>query len=80
MIPYLTSHLAPAAPSGFFERLVEAGTICGAHGLCDRSILTTEALASQGLVRLPQSLQEALDRFDANDTVKSWFPQGFADV
>jgi glutamine synthetase len=46
----------------------------------DLSALSTEALAAQGLVRLPQSLEEALRRFAGNETVKSWFPPGFADV
>ena len=46
----------------------------------DLAALSAEALASRGLVRLPQSLQKALDCFSANDTVKGWFPKGFADV
>ncbi|WP_413990767.1 glutamine synthetase [Labrys okinawensis] len=46
----------------------------------DLAALSTEELASRGLVRLPQSLPDALERFAANETVTGWFPKGFADV
>lgn len=46
----------------------------------DLSLLGAAALSARGLVRLPQSLPEALDRFAASATVAGWFPQGFADV
>jgi glutamine synthetase len=46
----------------------------------DLSVLAPEALAERGLVRLPQSLPEALTRFSANRTVTAWFPEGFAEV
>lgn len=42
--------------------------------------LSPDALAARGLVRLPQSLPAALECFDANETVKGWFPKGFADI
>ena len=29
---------------------------------------------------LPQSLDQALERFQSNPTVVGWFPEGFADV
>lgn len=46
----------------------------------DLALLPPEALASRGLARLPQSLAEALDRFEADDRVRGWFPSGFAEV
>ena len=46
----------------------------------DLSLLDPASLAARGLVRLPRSLPEALDRFASNPTVTGWFPQGFADV
>ncbi len=46
----------------------------------DLTLLTPDALAARGMVRLPQSLAEALERFAANATVAGWFPAGFADV
>ena len=46
----------------------------------DLSVLDSAALRARGYVRLPQSLEEALDRFRANAVVTGWFPQGFADV
>lgn len=46
----------------------------------DLSLLDRDALAARGYVRLPQSLAEALERFEANPTVTGWFPDGFADV
>lgn len=46
----------------------------------DLASLSADALAARDLVRLPQSLQEALGLFSANETVKGWFPQGFAEV
>ncbi len=46
----------------------------------DLSLLTVEALAARGYVRLPQTLEAALQRFRGNATVCGWFPEGFADV
>lgn len=46
----------------------------------DLSLLGPTALASRGLVRLPTSLAEALDRFAENRTVSGWFPEGFAET
>ena len=46
----------------------------------DLSLLDAETLSARGYVRLPQTLAEALDRFKANDVVKSWFAEGFADT
>lgn len=46
----------------------------------DLSLLGPEALAGRGVVRLPQSLEEALECFGADPVVRGWFPPGFADV
>jgi glutamine synthetase len=46
----------------------------------DLSLLDTAALRARGYVRLPQNLEEAIDRFRGNPTVTGWFPDGFADV
>jgi glutamine synthetase len=43
-------------------------------------LLDTAVLAARSLIRLPQSLPEALERFQTNPVVTSWFPEGFADV
>lgn len=44
----------------------------------DLSELSPEDLAAKGYVRLPQSLEEALERFEENETVCGWFPPNFA--
>lgn len=46
----------------------------------DLALLDPAGLAALGLTRLPTSLGVALDRFEANETVRSWFPEGFAEV
>lgn len=46
----------------------------------DLSLLDADALAARGLVRLPQSLGEALERLAADPVVAGWFPQGFVEV
>ncbi len=46
----------------------------------DLSLLPASELAARGLSRLPTTLQEALDRFGANDVVKGWFTPRFVDV
>lgn len=46
----------------------------------DLSLLGAGALAARGYVRLPQTLEAALQRFRSNMTVCNWFPDGFADV
>jgi len=46
----------------------------------DLALLEPDALAARGLVRLPQTLAAALDRFSANPVVTGWFPPAFADV
>ncbi|WP_324751759.1 glutamine synthetase family protein [Roseovarius sp. Pro17] len=46
----------------------------------DLSLLSPQDLAASGHKRLPQTLEKALDAFAANDTVASWFPEGFTDL
>jgi glutamine synthetase len=46
----------------------------------DLSLLDSEALSARGYVRLPQSLPEALTRFQGNPVVTGWFPERFAEV
>jgi len=46
----------------------------------DLSLLSASELSDRGFVRLPESLDEALNRFIENDTVRGWFPDTFASV
>lgn len=46
----------------------------------DLSLLDTETLQSRGIVRLPETLEAALDAFEASATVTGWFPNDFASV
>ena len=46
----------------------------------DLSLLSAADLSKRGFVRLPETLNEALNRFIENDTVRGWFPDTFASV
>ncbi|MDA4844417.1 glutamine synthetase family protein [Hoeflea poritis] len=46
----------------------------------DVSILSEQALKEKGLVRLPGTLEDALDAFSSSDIVKDWFSAEFVDV
>ncbi|WP_300062912.1 glutamine synthetase family protein [uncultured Roseobacter sp.] len=46
----------------------------------DLSLLSAADLEARGFVRLPETLEAALARFEANDTVRGWFPDVFAPV
>lgn len=46
----------------------------------DLSLLSPSDLARRGFVRLPETLEKALDRASASSAVRSWFPKGFVDV
>lgn len=46
----------------------------------DLSELSPAQLAERGLRTLPGSLGAALDLLEGNETVKGWFPEGFAEV
>ncbi len=73
-------HLALAAILHAGAQGMEEGLPAPEATEVDLTTLSPEVLAARGLVRLPQSLPEALDRFAANATVASWFPPGFADI
>lgn len=46
----------------------------------DLSLLSAHDLAARGYVRLPETLDAALDRFSQNSTVAGWFPEPLANV
>jgi glutamine synthetase len=46
----------------------------------DLSLLSPEELANRGLLRLPATLEEALEKLEADKAVRSWLPPGFVDV
>lgn len=46
----------------------------------DLSILSADELEARGYVRLPETLESALQRFESNQTVCNWFPADFASV
>jgi glutamine synthetase len=46
----------------------------------DLSVLSAPDLEQRGYIRLPLSLEDALQRFEANKTVCGWFPKDFAAV
>ncbi|MEM7696138.1 MAG: glutamine synthetase family protein [Pseudomonadota bacterium] len=46
----------------------------------DLSLLSDDALAAGGFVRLPQSLEAALTRLEGSATVRGWFPETFVPV
>lgn len=46
----------------------------------DLSLLSAADLEARGFVRLPETLENALERFEANETVRGWFPDVFAPV
>ncbi|WP_244296422.1 glutamine synthetase family protein [Stappia sp. TSB10GB4] len=46
----------------------------------DLSLLDADALAARGFIRLPQTLEAALERFEGNPVVRDWFPAGFTEV
>lgn len=46
----------------------------------DLAALPSDELKKRGFVRLPETLEQALLRFENNKTVRGWFPDQFADV
>lgn len=76
---------AAASPYLALAAIVHAGTQGVEEALAaptpteeDLSLLSPEALAARGLVRLPESLQAALDRMAEDARVAAWFPPIFA--
>ncbi|RWR28301.1 glutamine synthetase [Sinirhodobacter populi] len=78
---------AAASPYLALAAIVHAGAQGIADGLPapgiteeDLTLATPEALAARGIAPLPQSLDAALARFEADALVRSWFPAGFPEV
>lgn len=77
---------AAACPHLALAAIVHAGVQGIEEGLespiteDDLSLLSSETLAARNLIRLPESLEQALQRMDANECVKSWFPETFLPV
>lgn len=73
-------HLALAAIVHAGAQGIEEGLSPPAPTEEDLSLLSLQDLAKRKYVRLPTSLEIALDRFEANDISTGWFPRSFADV
>ena len=73
-------HLALAAIVHAGAQGIEDGLSMPAVTQDDLSLLSAADLNKRGYIRLPQSLEEALQRFEANQTVRNWFPSQFASV
>lgn len=73
-------HLALAAVVHAGCQGIEEGLRAPAATQDDLSLLSPEELAARGFVRLPETLEAALDAFTGNATVTGWFPEQFADV
>lgn len=73
-------HLALAAIVHAGAQGIEEGLVPPEPSQEDLSLLSHDALAERGYVRLPTSLEAALDRFEASATATGWFPSGFASV
>ncbi|WP_424830372.1 glutamine synthetase [Ruegeria sp.] len=73
-------HLALAAIVHAGAQGIEEGLRSPAPTEEDLSLLAPDDLAARGFIRLPTSLAAALDRFEASETAKGWFPVPFAAV
>ena len=73
-------HLALAAVVHAGCQGIEEGLAAPAPTEEDLSLLSPEDLATRGFIRLPKTLETALERFAGNDTVTGWLPDGFAEV
>lgn len=73
-------HLALAAIVHAGVQGIEEGLTVPEATQEDLSLLDLEALTARGYVRLPQTLEAALEKFAGNPTVCGWFPEGFAEV
>lgn len=78
---------ATASPHLLLAAIVHAGCQGIEEGLPaptateeDLSLLSNEDLGARGLKPLPDDLSTALDRLDASDVVRSWFPEGLVDI
>lgn len=73
-------HLALAAIVHAGCQGIEDGLTAPAPTEEDLSLLSTEDLNARGFIRLPETLEAALERFGTHDTVTGWFPDGFTKV
>ena len=73
-------HLALAAVIHAGCQGIEEGLTAPEPTEEDLSLLSVEDLQARGFVRLPETLEAALDRFTQNETVRGWFPEPFAAV
>ena len=78
---------AAASPYLVLAALVHAGAqgiedalITPAPTAEDLSLCSPKELQARNLVRLPQSLPDALTRLEANETVRGWFPAAFTPI
>ncbi|MBY5989956.1 MULTISPECIES: glutamine synthetase family protein [Roseovarius] len=73
-------HLALAAIVHAGCQGIEEGLLAPDPTEEDLSLLSSEKLSGRGIVRLPTSLELALDRFEASDVATGWFGPDFAAV
>ncbi|RJT26017.1 glutamine synthetase [Mesorhizobium waimense] len=73
-------HLALAAIVHAGAQGIEEGLPAPQPTQEDLSSLSEVDLAARGYKRLPQSLEEALQRFEQNEVVTGWFPESFVPV
>ena len=73
-------HLALAAIVHAGVQGIEEGLVSPQPTEEDLSTLSPDELAKRGFVRLPQTLEDALERLANNETVVSWFPENFVTV
>lgn len=73
-------HLALAAIVHAGVQGIEDGLVAPDPTQEDLSLLSPKVLAERGYVRLPTTLEAALDQFANDDTVGSWFPKELSQV
>lgn len=59
---------------------IEDNLVCPEATQQDLSLLSEKDLQATGYRRLPQSLEDALNKFAADKTVTGWFPPSFAEI
>lgn len=73
-------HLALAAIVHAGCQGIEDGLVAPDPTEEDLSLLSPKALAAKGFIRLPETLEAALEAFTSNDVATGWFPKDFARV
>lgn len=73
-------HLALAAIAHAGAQGIEDGLAAPQATEEDLSLLSPDALAGRGFIRLPETLEDALERLGADPTVGGWFPDRFVSV